>query len=302
MASRTCTKTGLAIAGPYTNTGYATVVVDGTTYTAEDDSSYFGAAPAIDVEKLVSVDLGATWEDADSPTGPDAIVGDPVQFKFIIHNAGNVDLSNITLSDTDLSLPACSLPETLEAGGTYECVVEVLATIGQHTNTATASGEYGGIIYTDSDNANYHGRNPFEPSIAINSLTISINKARTTVSGQFNITDESTDGTAPDGILIDLTDYGVDWEAKPAKVTFYSPIVPSGGCVYNIVSVDAMKSPTWHSGDPITFDESVTIGYTCTFGSTQLPTGGTLRGTAWAYIFDQMDVEYTYVATKVIPK
>jgi uncharacterized repeat protein (TIGR01451 family) len=302
QASRTCTKTGVAVAGPYTNTGTATVVIDGTTYTTSDDSNYFGAAPAIDLEKLVSVDLGATWEDADSPTGPNAIVGDPVQFKFVITNTGNVDLSNITLSDTDLSLPACITPTLLAAGSSYECVVEIPATIGQHTNTATATGAYGGITYTDSDNANYHGGNAIQPDIAINSLTITINKARTTVSGQFVITDETEDGMAPDGFLIDLTDYGMDWEAKAAKAKVFDPVIPSGGCTYSIVAVDYEQAAGWQSGDPITFDESVTIAYTCTFGETQLPAGGTLRGTAWSYIFDQMDMKYTYIATKVIPK
>ncbi len=283
QTSRTCTKTGVAVAGLYTNRGYATVTVDGTSYTAEDDSSYFGAAPAIDVEKLVSVDLGTTWEDADSPTGPDAIAGEPVQFKFIITNAGNVDLSSITLSDTDLSLPACTTPGTLAAGSFYECVVEIPATLGQHTNTATATGEYNGLVYTDSDNANYHGRNLIEPSIAINSLTITINKARTTVSGLFTITDESQDGTAADGYLIDLTDYGIDWQVKAPKAKVYTPVIPSGGCTYSLAAVDYDQPPDWQSGDPITFDESLTIGYTCTFGSTQLPAGGTLQGTAWGY-------------------
>jgi hypothetical protein len=301
QSSKTCTKTGVAVAGPYTNTGTATVVSGGTTYTASDDSSYFGAAPAIDVEKLVSVDLGATWQDADSPTGPNAIVGDPVQFKFVITNTGNIDLSNITLSDTDMSLPACSTPTTLAAGSSYECVVETPATIGQHTNTATATGVYGGITYTDIDNGNYHGGNAIEPRIAINSLTININKARTTVSGQFIVTDETKDGTTPDGFLVDLTDYGLDWEAKAAKATAFARVVPSG-CTYTVVAVDHEQAPGWHSGDPIAFDESVTIGYTCTFGSTQLPAGGTLRGTAWAYIFDLMDMKYTYIATKTIPK
>lgn len=208
------------------------------------------------------------------------------------------------MSDTDLDLSPldCSTPTTLAAGSSYECVVEIPATIGQHTNTVTATGDYGGITYTDSDNANYHGGNTIEPDIAINSLTITINKARTTVSGQFVITDETEDGTTPDGFLVDLTDYGLDWAAKAAKTNVYAPIVPSSGCTYNIVAVDYEQVAGWHSGDPITFDETVTIGYTCTFGATQLPAGGTLRGTAWSYIFDQMDMKYTYIATKAIPR
>ena len=120
-ASDTLTLNGVAGVGDYANN--ATATADATTDSAghsktatdDDDSSYFGAAPAIDVEKYVSVDGGATWDDADSPTGPlltDDSPYDP-KFKFVVHNTGNVDLSNITLSDSDFDLNGAAAGPTL---------------------------------------------------------------------------------------------------------------------------------------------------------------------------------------------
>ena len=55
-----------------------------------DDANYFGAAPAIDVEKYVSVDGGATWLDAGQPDRPVPEQRDAPQFKFVVTNTGNV--------------------------------------------------------------------------------------------------------------------------------------------------------------------------------------------------------------------
>ena len=55
-------------------------------------------------------------------------------------------------------------------------------------------------------------------------------------------------------------------------------------------------------GDDIIFDESVTIRYTCTFGSTQLIRGGTLRGTAFAFILGRPGMQYTFTNTASIPR
>jgi hypothetical protein len=57
-------------------------------------------------------------------------------------------------------------------------------------------------------------------------------------------------------------------------------------------------------GDPILFDETVTIGYTCTFpatGTNSLVRGGTLKGTAFATIYAR-DNEFTYSSTAAIPR
>jgi uncharacterized membrane protein len=162
--------------GQHTNTATTNGSYNATTISDTDDANYFGANPNIDVEKLVSVDGGTTWVDADTATGPSLLTGNNPQFKFVVTNTGNVALSNATLSDSDFNLDGLTGDSTsgnsqydigaLTAGGSKE-VIFTGATwqAGQHTNTATTNGTYtdnGGhtTTKTDTDDANYFGANP----------------------------------------------------------------------------------------------------------------------------------------------
>jgi uncharacterized repeat protein (TIGR01451 family) len=282
---------------------------DGNSDEASDDATvtFTDITAQIDVEKLVKVS-GGSFIDADHPTGPFATEGSAVEFKFVVTNTGTATLTNIALTDSDFALGTCTIPASLAPGASFECVISVTAMMGQHTDTATASGSFtdgAGNVESDSDtdDANYYGMDRHQPSISINSLSININSTRTTVNGQFNITDESEGGNQPDGFLIALTNYGVRWEQRTSKPTAsWAPVNPTNGCTYTIVSVDKQQVAGWQSGDPIIFDESVTIGYTCSFGSSQLIKGGVLRGTAYAEIFNRTGMVFTYSSTKSIPK
>jgi hypothetical protein len=113
--------------------------------------------PSIDVEKFISVD-GVTWLDADQLPGPDVALDATVAFRFVVTNDGNVPLASITLSDNLFDLATCTLPATLDPGVFFECTLPAQpVTAGQHTNTATATGQYEGEVVTDSDGANYYG-------------------------------------------------------------------------------------------------------------------------------------------------
>ncbi|HSJ54196.1 MAG TPA: hypothetical protein VLC52_10700, partial [Anaerolineae bacterium] len=59
-----------------------------------------------------------------------------------------------------------ALDGTLAAGTSAEYLLTGTWAEGQHTNTATASGEYDGIAYSDSDDANYYGAVP-APALAL---------------------------------------------------------------------------------------------------------------------------------------
>ncbi|NNF64782.1 MAG: hypothetical protein HKN07_11050, partial [Acidimicrobiia bacterium] len=111
--------------------------------------------PDIDIEKFVSVDDKATWHDADSATGPEAVIGSDVHFRFEVTNTGDTELTDISLTDTDFDTSSCVIPATLAVGGSFDCEIGPFAGIsGQHTNTATvtASGPGGGVFPPDDGN------------------------------------------------------------------------------------------------------------------------------------------------------
>jgi hypothetical protein len=153
---------------PHTNVFTAHAEDNEKNDTFDDDDAtvtFTDSTAQIDIEKYVSVDGGANWLDADTATGPSVIVGQSVQFKFVVTNTGNTALSNLSLVDTDFDLSTCTVPATLAAGASFDCIITTTALIGQHTDTATASGSFtDGAGNTesasDTDNANYFGADP----------------------------------------------------------------------------------------------------------------------------------------------
>ena len=155
-----CTVGPLAVVqGQHSNTATASGAFEGSAATDTDSAHYFGGdRPSIDVEKLVSIDGGATWEDADSAPGPSVEVGADVSFRFVVTNDGNVALGSLSLGDDTLDVSSCAPPDALDPGASFECAVGPLpAAEGQHTNTATASGSFEGTVVSDTDAANYLG-------------------------------------------------------------------------------------------------------------------------------------------------
>ncbi|MDY0088111.1 MAG: SdrD B-like domain-containing protein [Coriobacteriia bacterium] len=89
-ASETLYAHGIAVAGSYENIGTAfgvPPVSEGGVW-ASDDSSYFGADPAISIEKYVDQDL--------------VLEGDSVTYTFVVRNTGNVPLYEVTVVDDHL--------------------------------------------------------------------------------------------------------------------------------------------------------------------------------------------------------
>ena len=147
--------------GNFTNNAWAVGHPPGYPEVRDDDSWTVEVIckpepnPSIEVEKYVSVDGQATWEDADSPPGPQVSEGGEVYFRFVVTNDGNVPLTNINLSDSDFDVSGCALTDPLAPTASSECVIGPFNDFsGQHTNTATATGDYDGQTYTDQDDAN----------------------------------------------------------------------------------------------------------------------------------------------------
>jgi uncharacterized repeat protein (TIGR01451 family) len=141
-----------------------------TNQTEDEEASAEVDIAAIDVEKFVSVDNGATWWDADDPTGPQLLntTGNNPLFRFVVTNTGNVDLSEVTLTDSDFDIDTVNGDDTIEignlaAGAQYVTTFTgALWQFGQHSNTAEATGTYDvtevvTAEISDTDDAHYFG-------------------------------------------------------------------------------------------------------------------------------------------------
>jgi hypothetical protein len=183
--------TGTWAAGQNTNIGEAKdSFTDSANHTANldvtDPANYFGLAPSINVEKLVSVDGGTNWyftvsagdtyDDVayiSSVTGidsshlhtgtPSTLAAASIQFEFVVTNTGNVDLSNIVLHDVnnatntavDLNGAAAGTDITIGSlaanGPAYITTLTTTAALGiSNTDTATVTAD------TITDSANNH--------------------------------------------------------------------------------------------------------------------------------------------------
>jgi len=155
--------------GQHSNNATATGIPPvGDPVSDSDPAHYFGSGPSIDVEKYVW--NGSTWDDADTAPGPSLTSAqNPVVFQFVITNNGNVALSSVNLTDTDMSAfyndQACtslaSFPTALAVNETKTYYGKLPWAQGQHTDTATATGTPPvGAPVSDTDPANYFGPPP----------------------------------------------------------------------------------------------------------------------------------------------
>lgn len=170
--SQTLSLSGTAREGEYANTGTATgtytlgcpliSLILGNplcpTITASDDSSYFGSAPGISIDK--------TTNDSD---GLMILAGDPITWKYEVTNTGNVTLTNIAVTDSDPMIGTVGTIPQLAAGETASLTHTGTAAAGVYSNTGTASGTPPvGQDVADSDISSYFGA---VPEITINKTT-----------------------------------------------------------------------------------------------------------------------------------
>ncbi|WP_416558899.1 beta strand repeat-containing protein [Limnohabitans sp. yimb22184] len=120
--------------------------------------------PIIDLTKYVSVDNGATWDDANGPTGPllSSASGIDPQFRYTVTNSGNITLGDVTLTDAVYDLNGA------EAGGAYSFGSLAVGATAEFifTGAAWAEGQQSGDaavsvaampLVLDIDNAYYLG-------------------------------------------------------------------------------------------------------------------------------------------------
>ncbi|MHC4442758.1 MAG: DUF7507 domain-containing protein [Planctomycetota bacterium] len=121
--------------------------------------------PAIDIEKFTE------GHDADVPTGPQIPVGNSVTWSYVVMNTGDVDLSNVTVTDDHGVLVSC--PTTnLAVGQSMTCTASGTAVAGQYANVGTVTGTApSGAQVTDSDPSHYFGQTVCNPNIDIEKAT-----------------------------------------------------------------------------------------------------------------------------------
>ena len=156
-------------AGQYTNIGKVTGQTStGQSVTDSDPANHFGAAPAIDIEKLVN------GQDADVATGPILAVGSTATFAYQVKNTGNVPLSNVVVVDDNGTpgVPGDDFNPTFTGGDvnsnslldlseTWTFSANRIVTAGQYTNIGKATGQSSiGQTVTDTDPANHFGAAP----------------------------------------------------------------------------------------------------------------------------------------------
>lgn len=108
--------------------------------------------PSIDIEKSTN------GEDADTPTGPQILVGDPVNWVYVVTNTGDVTLNNVTVTDDQGVAVSCP-QTTLAPQESMSCTASGIAVAGQYANVGSVVGTptSGGSTVEDSDPSHYFG-------------------------------------------------------------------------------------------------------------------------------------------------
>jgi len=159
--SETCTLEGTAIQGQYKNTGIAVAYGNRWWQWARDrdKSHYLGTLgnPAIDLEKATE------GQDSDAAPGPELNVGDAVNWTFMVTNTGDVDLSNVVVTDEQVQPatgPATTVCEiaTLPVGQSQACNFSGTVIEGQYQNVGNVSAQgLGDSVVNDQDASHYTG-------------------------------------------------------------------------------------------------------------------------------------------------
>jgi uncharacterized repeat protein (TIGR01451 family) len=151
-ASFSCTLAGTAGGGQYANLGTASGVYASAVVSDTDPSHYVGAQPAIDLEKHTN------GSDADTPPGPRIPTGEPVTWTYVVTNTGNVDLTDLVVTDDQEAGLDCTR-SLLAVNESFSCTLDSVALSGQYTNEASVSGAYGELVVSDTDRSHYYSSN-----------------------------------------------------------------------------------------------------------------------------------------------
>ena len=152
----TCTASGLAGIGNYSNVGSVTASYGSLLASANDASSYFGANPVLTLKKLTN------GEEA-----PYIRVGDPVNWTYLVTNTGNVTVSGISVVDDQGVTVSCP-KSVLEISEAMTCTGSGTATLGWYRNLGTVNGTFEQTNVSAQDSSTYFG---YSVSITVDKRT-----------------------------------------------------------------------------------------------------------------------------------
>ncbi len=163
--SMTCTASGVAVACQHSNRAFADATPPtGGPVSDSDLSHYYGEERgALSLEAMIN------GEDADSPPGPELVVGADMGWTYEVANTGEHTLSGVRVTDQHGSAVTCPAA-TLAPGQKMTCAAGGKAALGQHTFTATATGKPEcGPQVSGNDPTHYYCPAP-QPGIAIEKM------------------------------------------------------------------------------------------------------------------------------------
>lgn len=108
-------------------------------------------------QPAVALEKSTNGKDADTAPGPSIPVGDPVAWEYVVSNIGNVELTDIEVTD-DQGVPVICPATALRAGGSMTCTGTGSALEGQYANLGTVrAADADGTPVRDEDPSHYFG-------------------------------------------------------------------------------------------------------------------------------------------------
>lgn len=125
----------------------------------------------------ILIEKATNGEDSDVAPGEELVVGEDVEFTYVVTNTGNMRLEDVQVSDDVLGDVSCPT-DVLPVGGGFTCTVSTVVTEGEYVNTGSVSGQpIGpdgqplGEAVVDSDPSHHVGVVPPQPSITLEKAT-----------------------------------------------------------------------------------------------------------------------------------
>jgi hypothetical protein len=106
--------------------------------------------PDVDIEKATN------GHDADAPTGPGIMVGEAVEWTYVVTNTGETPLTGVSVVD-NMGVAVLCPADVLAVGASMTCTANGTATPGQYSNLGTVTTNEG---VSDEDPSHYFGLTP----------------------------------------------------------------------------------------------------------------------------------------------